>query len=326
MTMDTAIGGYFELELPERGPFLYPMAHQFQSARAAFLALLRAGRPSRVYMPHYLCDSMLAPLAIAGVECVFYSMDAGFNLIDEIDLRPSDWLLYVNYFGVCRKPIDRLRARHAASQLVLDHSQALYAAPGACLATIYSPRKFFGVPDGGLLVTALPVGKPQARDQGSLARARSGLRRLAQTAEAGYAAYQEAEASLEQCEPLQMSQLSQRILHSVDTEAARVRRNSNFAFLHQQLGGFNGLKIDLDSVDGPLCYPLLADTAGLRAHLIRERIFVATYWPEVASRVGAVSHELEWVRHLLPLPCDQRYGLAQMQRIAQTCLAFLSGS
>ena len=323
--MNMAIGGYFELELPEPRPFLYPMARQFQSARAAFLALLRTGRPSRVFIPHYLCDSMLLPLKKAGVECIFYSMDDGFNIRDDIDLRATDWLLYVNYFGVCGNSVDRLRARYAPRQLVLDHSQAFYAAPRDCLATIYSPRKFFGVPDGGLLVTALPISEAQGMDQGSLARASSGLTRLAQTAEAGYAAYQEAEASLEQCEPLEMSQLSRRILHSVDIEAARMRRNANFAFLHQQLGSCNALALDLDSIDGPLCYPLLADATDLRAHLIRERIFVATYWPEVASRVGMVSQEREWVRNLLPLPCDHRYGLAEMQRIAQTCLPFLSG-
>ena len=108
-------------------------------------------------MPSYLCDSMLAPVEKAGVECIFYSLDAHFDIIDDITLGESDWLLYVNYFGICGPNIDRLRDRHASGQLILDHSQAFYAAPTECLATIYSPRKFFGVPDGGLLVTALPV-------------------------------------------------------------------------------------------------------------------------------------------------------------------------
>lgn len=324
--MKMAIGGYFELELPVPRPFPYPMAHQFQSARAAFVAMLRAGRPTRVFMPYYLCNSMLTPLENEGVECVFYSLDAGFNISDDIVLRPSDWLLYVNYFGVCGKPFDRLRAKYPPDQLILDQSQAFYAPPGDCLATIYSPRKFFGVPDGGLLVTALPISEPKGVDQGSMTRAEAGLMRLARTAEAGYSAYKAAEESLEQCEPLQMSQLSQRVLYSVDMETARLLRNANFAFLHQQLGGHNSLAFDLGSIDGPLCYPLLVGNSDLRAHLIQERIFVATYWPEVACHVSAASYELGWVENLLPLPCDQRYGLTQMQRIAQICLSFLSGS
>ena len=42
-----AIGGYFELELPPPRGERYPDALRYQSARAAFLALLLAGRPGR---------------------------------------------------------------------------------------------------------------------------------------------------------------------------------------------------------------------------------------------------------------------------------------
>lgn len=324
--MKHAIGGYFELELPPSRPFLYPAALEFQSARAAFLALLSAAKPARIFMPYYLCDAMLAPLEQAGVESVFYSLDANFNILDDIRLQASDWLLYVNYFGVCSPNIGQLRAKYPANQIVLDHSQAFYAAPGDCLATIYSPRKFFGVPDGGLLATTLAVSGPQSSDQESLVRAASGLTRLARTAEAGYAAYQEAERSLENCAPLKMSQLSRRILHSVDVEAARVQRNANFAYLHQQLASRNALLLDPGSIDGPLCYPFLTSDTALRAHLIHERIFVPTYWPEVKLRVSETSHEFNWLQNLLPLPCDQRYGPDDMQKIAETCLTFLSGS
>lgn len=324
--MRHAIGGYFELELPPPRASLYPMALSFQSARAAFLALLRTGKPARIFMPYYLCDSMLAPVEKAGVNCVFYSLDADFDIVDDITLGESDWLLYVNYFGICGPNIDRLRNRHASAQLILDHSHAFYAAPTECLATIYSPRKFFGVPDGGLLVTAQPVAEPINTEQGSLARARAGMTRLAETAEAGYAAYKEAENSLAQCEPMKMSQLSRRILQSVDVEAVRLRRNANFAFLHQQLAARNLLGFDASCVDGPLCYPLLTDVAGLHEHLLCERIFVAKYWPEVACRVGQASCEFNWTRNLLPLPIDQRYSKDDMQIIADICLYFISSN
>lgn len=322
--MNNAIGGYFELEFPKARPFLYPAAYEFQSARAAFLALLRTGKPSRVYMPHYICDSMVAPLEKAGVECLFYSIDGEFNIIDDFELGVSDWLFYVNYFGVCEKNIDGLFRRYNPRQLILDHSQAFYSPPRDCLATIYSSRKFFGVPDGGLLITGLPVAEPQESDQGSLSRAMSGLTRLAETPEAGYADYQKAEHSLEQCEPLKMSQLTRRILHGVDFEAAKTRRNENFLFLHGQLGGLNQIELDLQGIDGPLCYPFLVDSEDLRSHLIRARVFVATYWPETIARVSSNSHESKFVKSLLPLPCDQRYGLGEMEHMAKICLNFLS--
>lgn len=322
--MNSPIGGYFELEFPEPKAFLYPDAYEFQSARAAFLALLRAGKPSRVYMPHYICDSMVAPLEKAGVECRFYSIDDTFNIIDDIDVGETDWLFYINYFGICNSNIDKLFKRYNPCQIILDHSQAFYAPPRDCLATIYSSRKFFGVPDGGLLVTALAILEPQENDHGSLMRAIAGVTRLAETPEAGYTDYQKAECSLEQFEPLKMSQLTRRILHSVDFEAARVKRNNNFEFLHQRLGCLNKLSFDLINIDGPLCYPFFTDIVDLRAHLIRERVFVATYWPETVTRVSAASHELKFVKSLLPLPCDQRYSLDEMEYVAKICLNFFS--
>jgi hypothetical protein len=322
--MNSAIGGYFELEFPKAKPFLYPAAYEFQSARAAFLALLRTGKPSRVYMPHYICDSMVAPLENAGVECLFYSIDGEFNIIGDVELGEADWLFYVNYFGVCEKNIDGLFHHYNPRQLILDHSQAFYSPPRDCLATIYSARKFFGVPDGGLLLTGLPIAEPQESDQESLSRAISGLTRLAKTPEAGYADYQKAEHSLEQCEPLKMSQLTRRILHGIDFEAAKTRRNENFDFLHRHLGSLNQIELDLQNMDGPLCYPFLVDSVELRSHLIRERVFVATYWPETIARVSNNSHESKFVKSLLPLPCDQRYGVDAMLRVAEICLDFLS--
>lgn len=47
------IGGYFEFEISNLG-LPYEQALRFQSARAAFLALLRAGRPRRFFAKTYM--------------------------------------------------------------------------------------------------------------------------------------------------------------------------------------------------------------------------------------------------------------------------------
>ena len=57
---DGALGGYFELELPPAPNPLYPQALAYQSARAAFQALLTAGNPGRVWIPRFICDEMIA--------------------------------------------------------------------------------------------------------------------------------------------------------------------------------------------------------------------------------------------------------------------------
>jgi hypothetical protein len=319
-----AIGGYFELELPDSKTNLYPQARRFQSARASFLALLRAGNPKRVWMPRFICDAMLAPLRSAGIEIGYYAIDAHLEIVDDVSLAKDEWLFYVNYFGVSAGNVDKVLSRFDPAQVVLDHSQAFFAAPRQCLATIYSARKFFGVPDGGLLITELPIAEPHEIDDGSLGRSTHLLKRLLGAPEPGYPDYQRAEQSLEDFEPRQMSPLTARILGAVDIDAARMKRNANFIFLHERLGGSNEFHIDLSRVDGPLCYPFFTLNSNIRQALIRQRIFVATYWPDVMVLVEENSTEAGFARNIIPLPCDQRYNQADMQAIVDLCSILLS--
>ncbi|MDH4554639.1 hypothetical protein E8F11_05505 [Pseudomonas sp. BN417] len=306
--MNEAVGGYFELELPSGFPGLYPEALRFQSARASFYALLCTGRPRKVWMPSYICDSMLGPLSKAGIEVSFYSINEDFSIKDEINLHPDEWILYVNYFGVCASQQREVLRKFNAEQVVFDHSQAFFAPPLDCLATIYSPRKFFGVPDGGLLITKLPVREPDEIDDGSIQRSLHLLKRLGGPPESGYADYQAAERTLEDCQYRKMSVLTERLLSSIDYESARLKRNENFRFLHKEFGVHNRLKLDVEAIDAPLCYPFFKNLMNLRESLIRERVFTPTYWARCLPRLNADSLEYELVNNLFPIPCDQRYS------------------
>jgi len=315
--MEAAIGGYFELELPPPYGNPYPDALCFQSARACFLALLLTGRPRRVWMPGYICDSMLAPLYAAGIECIFYSIDDSFGIAGQVTLEEEDWLLYVNYFGVCGRNVGRVLTMCNRQQVIIDNSQAFFSSPQDCLATIFSPRKFFGVPDGGLLVTDLPVPEPTDVDQESLSRSIHLLKRIDDSPEAGYEDYRHAEESLNDLRPRRMSRLTERLLSGIDYQRVRCRRNENFLFLHERLGHLNDLDIDLSIIDGPLCYPLYADIPKIREQLIAHRIFVPTYWPDVIGRVDEDTSEAELVHKCVAIPCDHRCQETELTRVVE---------
>lgn len=315
LLLNDAIGGYFELELPEPKGHFYPDAKRFQSARAAFYALLLKGRPSKVWMPFYICDSMLAPLGRANIDIGFYSLNSDFSIKDNIELENNEWIFYVNYFGVCGRHQQAILDKYQSNQVVFDHSQAFFQPPLGCLATIYSPRKFFGVPDGGLLVSTQKIDESERSDDSSLGRASYLLKRLGGTPESGYNDYQVAEKSLMDFAPRRMSVLTDRILSCIDYERVRVKRNENFKFFHNMLSDKNAISIDLNFIDGPLVYPYLTDTVNLKATLIKNRVFVPTYWPECSARVGCGSHERNLTHYLAPLPCDQRYISSQFANI-----------
>jgi hypothetical protein len=323
----SAIGGYFELELPKGSGELYPDALKFPSARAALTSLLLHLKPNRIWMPSYNCGSLFEAPEAAEVEVKRYSLERNLYPAQLDGFHSSDYLLYVNYFGVCAGQVARLLDDLPRDRIIIDHSQAFYAPAPRSLATLYSPRKFFGVPDGGYLVTDLDIQPPAMRDDQSIHRMKSLLIRLAEGPEAGYSEFRNAQLSL-QGQPLRgMSALTEAMLRSIDYSSALVRRNDNFTLLDHALGTVNQFPISTRPPLGPLCYPILTFAKGLREWLIDHRVFVGRYWPELSGPKDS-SRDIEsiLVDQCVPLPCDQRYGAIEMDRVIKLVRAFLESS
>lgn len=316
MSQHNGIGGYFGLELDRRAGQWHQAARRFQSARAAFLSLLRIGRPARVWIPWFVCDNLLEPLRMSGVRAERYSIDDSLTIDRTVRVGADDWLLYVNYFGLRDAEVVQVLMRFPPQRVIIDNAQAFYSMPHNCLATIYSPRKYFAVPDGGLLFTNLDVQEPERMDHSSLARCSHLLIRASEGPEAGYDSFVAAEKSLALQEPLRMSRLTAAMLGSIDFKAAQNRRRDNFSRLHAALNSSNLLNVELDKTSVPLCYPYRTSRSGLREALISARVFVPTYWPEVAAGASDIpASDRALATEILPIPCDQRYSSDDMDTI-----------
>ena len=79
----------------------------------------------------------------------------------------------------------------------------------------------------------------------------------------------------------------------------------------------NMIALELDDDAVPMVYPYLTNDASLRQRLIDNRVFVATYWPNVIGWVEEGKMERALVDRLIPLPIDQRYGKADMERVIE---------
>jgi hypothetical protein len=310
-----AIGGYLALE-PGGGEVAHLAgAAAFQSARAAFLALLEACRPASVHVPWFLCDSMREPLRQAGIASRPYAIDATFRPLAGVAPGPDEWLLVVNYFGLCDAMVAELQAQHPRERIVVDNAQAFFAAPSRCRASLYSPRKFFGVPDGGFLHAPGVELRDHARDTRSSGRLAHLVKRLELGAESGYPDFVAAEESLSGQPPLRMSRLSQQLLAAADHAGAAQRRRRNFALLNEHLRPHNELRWSPDAEQVPLCYPFLPKRPGLRGELLQARIYVPQYWRELSEPGrGVPAHERRLAADLLPLPIDQRYSVETLMR------------
>lgn len=309
------MGGYLQLELGRQHECFHKGASYFQSARSAFRGLIKQVRPKEIWMPKYICDAMITPLREEGVSIRWYDLDEGLNVTNPVDLGPRSYLLYVNYFGVCDGNVAELKRRIPCRKLIFDFSQSFFSKPEPdALATIYSPRKFFGVPDGGVLVTNCTVDAQVPVNDDSLVRMTHLLKRLYEDPEVGYGDYLAAEISLQTSAPRQMSDLTYRLLGSIDYSDVKKRRRDNFNYLHKALKDRNLLSMAVDKNIAPLCYPYLTPSNSLRSHLIEKRTFVPSYWEDAISRLDD-GWTKSLVTNLVPLPIDQRYDQQDMDHL-----------
>lgn len=324
----TEIGGYFGLELPDYGdPF--PNAHKFQSGRAALRAALESDGTRRVLLPEYVCDSVVKAAIDSGAVVEPYMLDDSLYPKKLPTPIPEDCaVLYVNYFGLCDSNVNRLIQEVNKKRLIIDNSQALFSPPENVMASIYSARKFIGVPDGGLLFSSdLEIKIPDDEDTESLARMEHILLRTSCSAREGYPSYIKSEEMFSNTKPLRMSRLTRRLLSSIDLDAVKKRRRENFKELALQLDEFNDFKWKVKGGTVPLCYPFLVgrNIDKLKDILIVKGIFIPTYWQEIKPRVSFDSIEYRISHCCLFVPCDQRYSTLQMDAIAKEIITGLEG-
>lgn len=304
------IGGFFEIEL-SRNKEYYPDAIKLNSGRNALLYILKTINPSKIYLPYYICNSVLEPIKKMELDFDFYSINPNFEPINDLKLKKSEWFLYVNYFGINGSNVSKISKKY--ENLIVDNSQAFYDPP-LKHPTFYSPRKFFGVPDGGYLYSTKILNEDLEQDI-SYKRSQFLLKKLDLRLQECYAEYNEIEKQFSN-EPLKlMSKLTQKILSSIDYKKIKLIRENNFQYIHNQIKNSNELKIDLNKINGPMKYPLLVKKEGIKQFLIKNNIYISTYWEEVLERVDKDSFEYDLTKFLIPIPIDQRYNIKDMEFI-----------
>ncbi|MDE5663708.1 MAG: hypothetical protein K2I37_06725 [Muribaculaceae bacterium] len=307
-----SIGGYPELEL-RPGEHYHSKALRLNTARNAFEYILRSRGYSLVYIPYYTCEAVTEPLRKLGIPWKFYHINDRFELANRITLGQSEALLYTNYFGI-KEEYCRALAQKYGQSLILDYSQAFFDMPQDGIDTFYSPRKFIGVSDGAYLYTSAKDYNIEEKDQ-SYSRMIYLLKRIDESPESGYADFQYSEKEI--CnQPIKyMSVITDRLLRSIDYDYIKKVRRENFMLLEQRLESSNELSFVLSPDSVPLAYPYLTYDTSLRAKMLKERIYIPTYWPNVSEWAGSNSYESLLASTLLPLPIGQTYNASDINRI-----------
>lgn len=320
MIENDAIGGYFELELSDRGHFPHDDGYCVNSGRNALeLILSHIGNISRLWIPFYTCDVILEPVTKLGIQYSFYHVNQDLELSDELDLQADEYILLTNYFGIKDRYVSDMASKYG-ERLIVDNSQALFCKPVQGIKTFYSPRKFVGVPDGGIaIIPGTEIDMSAYEQDYSYDRCSHLLKRIDIGATEGYADFKQNSLVLKNQPIRRMSRLTRAILRSVDFESVRETRLDNLRFLHESLRNCNLLRCAEEALDSacPMVYPCIPSRENLptRQKLIHNKIFVATYWPNVLGWCGKDDTEHKLASDIIPLPIDQRYGEEEMNRM-----------
>ena len=297
------IGGYFGLEGGSNPP--YHSGVFLNSGRHALRYVIRSLGIKKLHVPHYTCPVVWQ--AIEAEECSIELYDIDDDFMPTKRFAKDDFIVYNNYFGVMGKKVADLAATYP--NLIVDNAQAFYSKQIG-RAAFYSPRKFFGLPDGGIAVFKNVDDDSQfaLETDVSCERMVHLVKRIEFGAEAGYQDFKTASKAISELPVRHMSKLTRSLMGNINFDATAERRRKNFAYLQQHLPTSFPLAMADDDV--PMVYPLMTNDADLRPQLVAQKVYVASYWPGLKGCGGLQER-------ILPLPLDQRYEPCDLDRMIQ---------
>lgn len=307
------IGGYIELELYRNSGQQYRSLTNskiaINSGRNGIRYIIRAYNIKKIYVPYYTCPVVWDAIKQEQVELSFYKINQDF--LPDTDFESDSYILYTNYFGICSNQIRLLSKKY--KHLIVDNAQAFYMPPVG-IGSAYSPRKFFGVSDGGFVWCQKKLDEDFIQDV-SYDRFSHLLKRIDCGANFGYDDFWKNDNSLIGADIKRMSNLTKTILETIDYDYAKRRRLENFYYLQNNLKSLNVCNVTINDVDVPMYYPFLIKNDLLRERFLENKIYIPSCWRGMEKKCPENSYELYLKKYLLPLIIDQRYNLNDMERI-----------
>jgi hypothetical protein len=313
------IGGYPELGLNNFNGYHNEALH-LNTGRNCLEYILRANGYKKIYLPFYICEVILEPINKLDIEFDYYQIDANLDPVFASTLKEDEVLLYVNYFGVKKKTVEKLAGEF--KNLIIDNTHDFFGSPLNGIDTFYSVRKFFGVPDGAYLYTKNILSDTFEQDF-SYNRMEHLLYQIDKGTEEGYQLFRKNELLLNRQPIRKMSQLTKALLGNINFEKVKEQRRDNFLLLHEKLGDINEFKIEPDDIDSPFVYPFLCEKGKeIKERAADKKIYLDTYWDSVLKKVNRNSIEARLSNDLLPLPVSQMYSYMEIDFLGNYILNY----
>jgi hypothetical protein len=311
------IGGFFELEIPKKGSLYHENAIKLSTGRACLNYILQHLKPTKVFLPYYCCNALYEPMVLNNIDFEFYEIDESLELNITPTLKPSEYIIYCDFFGIKSEYSDTL-IEHYKGQLIIDNTHSFYHQGYQNNFSFTSARKYFGVPDGAFLYGPNDLVLSQNFNRNTSISIDHNLLSLLGKQDAAFKKYLAYEKRLGS-DVEGISVVSENLLSTIDYQEVMRIRNRNYNYLFQEFRSDNRLFISENEKDC-FCYPLLLDKPLDKNKLYAQNIFVPNLWFEITERANARNYKFECKlsTELLPLPIDHRYSLDDMKRMIKT--------
>lgn len=321
------------------------------SGRGALSLILDQIKPTnkRALLPIYYCESIALPLISRDFEIIFYDINKDLTINEESLFRQMEkqkpgLVYFISYFGFdtlksTREKYPLIKAKN--SIIIEDISHLLFSRVNKEGADYYlaSLRKWLALPDGGV---AIPVKNTLKQPRKDIQRLFVEMNIEAMNLKLQYTQnnvyeiknlyrkmFRSSEALINSDHSYYpMSETSKKIWLAADYEAMCNSRRENYRFLSENLKSITSVEPVFNFLPQeiiPLYLPVYvkSDRAMLQNHLASKDIYTPVHWPIPESCCHSITQNAENIyRHILSIPCDQRYDLHDMARISNEIKEF----
>lgn len=302
-----------------------------------YVARLCREKCGTVLMPALACACMPEPFEEEGYKIIYYKVREDFSVdIEDIKrkLVSNSIFFFMNYFGqrsITQKELQQLK-RNVSNLIVVEDITHDFLKRRKdvfqCDFTVCSIRKWFAIPDGGVIIgrevlETIEVGtnsyfaelRADAMKQKSL-YLRDGTKfkkdvyrnMLATSNE-----YIDCTKDL-----IAMQKESKEILFHIDLEQIYELRKKNINILKRKIREISGVKSLIETCeDSTLYYPIYVEgnSAQLQRKMAEKSIYLPVIWPlpQGAEEICKVADDV--TSNMLAIPCDHRYDTKEMNKI-----------
>lgn len=310
----------------------------------------------RCLLPAYMCDTVFFPFERAGWEIHFYHIDknlvANANELRTQIAQIKPGLIFIHpYYGIdtwkaMRPLLGEWRKQGICIMEDVTQSYYLDGVGKDADYVVGSLRKWYFVPDGGFVAADEYISDEKLYPNAEFAEKRLELMTEKWEYLYGYGNAEsrrrlkddflkknrQMEQWLDDYEGISgLSDEAACILTAENEKSCSKRRNENYRYLRGRLAGKKHFVhvFEKDIMEGelkaenvqdtaPLYFPIYAsDREALQSFLTAHDIYAPILWPVGKDNEAALTQDERYIYdHLLALPIDQRYGITEMQRIA----------